>query len=123
MDTAARRDRRAQSGSEGRLRASYERGGAKELQAFTGVISQEQARYLSRNLRTIYDAGIPVVAGTDTSVFGVLLGPSSQMELVLMVEAGLKPAEVLRTATINAAKLLGREKEQGTVEAGKVADL
>ena len=40
-----------------------------------------------------------------------------------MVEAGLTPAEALRAATINAAKFLGREKEQGTVEAGKLADL
>ena len=75
------------------------------------------------NLRKIYDAGIPVMAGTDTSVFGVLLGVSSQMELILMVEAGLQPAEVLRTATMKAAKMLGREKVQGTVERGKVADL
>ena len=29
----------------------------------------------------------------------------------------------LRTATVNAAKMLGREKEQGTVERGKLADL
>jgi imidazolonepropionase-like amidohydrolase len=97
--------------------------GAKELQTFTGVISDEQARYLGKNLRKIYDAGIPVLSGTDTSVFGVLLGVSSQMELMLMVEAGLKPSEVLRTATINAARMLGREKEQGTLEAGKLADL
>ena len=108
-------------------KAVYERfagdAGAKALQTFTGVITDEQARYLGKNLRKIYDAGIPVLAGTDTSVFGVLLGVSSQMELMLMVEAGLKPAEVLRTATINAARMLGREKEQGTLEAGKLADM
>lgn len=97
--------------------------GAKQFHAFVGVISKEQSQYLGKNLRTIYDAGIPVLAGTDTSVPGVLLGVSSQTELVLMVEAGLKPAEALRAATTNAAKFLGREKEQGTVEAGKLADL
>ena len=87
------------------------------------LITEEQVRYLGKNLRTIYDAGIPVLAGTDTSVFGVLLGVSSQMELMLMVEAGLKPIEVLKTATINAARMLGREQEQGTVESRKMADL
>jgi len=97
--------------------------GAKDFHAWSGVLSKEQAQYLGKNLRTIYDAGIPVLAGTDTSVPGVLLGVSSQMELALMVEGGLTPAEALRTATINAAKFLGREKEQGTVEAGKLADL
>ena len=97
--------------------------GAKDFHAFAGVISKEQAQYLGKNLRAICDAGIPVLAGTDTSVAGVLLGVSSQAELALMVEGGLTPAEALRTATINAAKFLSREKEQGTVEAGKLADL
>lgn len=108
-------------------REVYERfgsaSGAKEFHAWGGVLSKEQAQYLGKNLRTIYDAGIPVLAGTDTGVAGVLLGVSSQMELVLMVEGGLTPAEALRTATLNAAKFLGREKEQGTVAAGKLADL
>jgi imidazolonepropionase-like amidohydrolase len=40
-----------------------------------------------------------------------------------MVEAGLQPADALRTSTINAARMLGREKEQGTVEAGERADM
>ena len=39
------------------------------------------------------------------------------------MEAGLTPAETLRAATINAARMLGRDTEQGTVEAGKLADL
>ncbi|NOT61975.1 MAG: amidohydrolase family protein [Acidobacteria bacterium] len=75
------------------------------------------------NLRKVHHAGILVVAGTDTGVPGVLLGASSQTELVLLAEAGLKVEEVLKTATINAAKMLRREKEQGTIEAGKLADL
>jgi imidazolonepropionase-like amidohydrolase len=97
--------------------------GAQKFQDFVGLISQEQKQYLGKNLRTIYDAGIPVLAGTDTSVAGVLLGVSSQAELALMVEAGLTPAEALGAATINAARFLGRAKEQGSVEAGKLADL
>ena len=75
------------------------------------------------NLRAVADAGLLVVAGTDTNVSGVLMGISSQMELLLLVEAGLTPAEALRAATINAARMLGREAEQGTVDAGKLADL
>ncbi len=97
--------------------------GAKNFHAFVGVLGNEQVQYLGGNLRKIYDAGIPVLAGTDTSVPGVLLGVSSQAELVLMVENGLTAREALRTATINAATFLGREKEQGTVETGKLADL
>jgi adenine deaminase len=40
-----------------------------------------------------------------------------------LVEAGLSPMAALQTATRNAAQFLGREKELGTVEKGKLADL
>jgi imidazolonepropionase-like amidohydrolase len=48
---------------------------------------------------------------------------ATQLELELMVEGGLKPAEVFRAATINAARMIGRDKDLGSVEAGKLADL
>jgi imidazolonepropionase-like amidohydrolase len=89
---------------------------------FCCITPQEQG-YLRDNLRRVFDEGLLVMAGTDTGVTGVLLGVSSQMELVLLVEAGLSPAEAIRTATVNPAKMLGRERDQGTVEAGKLADL
>ena len=85
--------------------------------------SPEQYGYLKGNLRKVYDAGILVVAGTDTAVPGVLLGISSQMELVALVEDGLTPHEAVRAATVNAAKMLGREADLGAVKAGKMADL
>ena len=40
-----------------------------------------------------------------------------------MVEAGMAPIDALRTATINPARFLKREREFGTVEAGQLADL
>src|SRR4029453_7409788 len=97
--------------------------GARRYYEVFGTMTREQPLYLRNNLRKVADAGLLVVAGTDTSVAGVLMGISSQMELVLVVEAGLTPAEALRAATVNAARMLGRDKEQGTVEAGKLADL
>ena len=97
--------------------------GAKRYYEVFGTMTREQPLYLRNNLRKVADAGLLVVAGTDTNVAGVLLGIASQMELVLLVEAGLTPAEALRAATINAARMLGRDAEQGTVEAGKLADL
>jgi imidazolonepropionase-like amidohydrolase len=96
--------------------------GARRYYEVFGTMTKEQPQYLRNNLRKVADAGLLVVAGTDTNVAGVLIGISSQMELVLLVEAGLTPAETLRTATINAARMLGRDSEQGTVEAGKLAD-
>jgi len=41
----------------------------------------------------------------------------------LFVEAGLSPLEALRTATINPARYLERDKVLGSVEYGKYADL
>ena len=75
------------------------------------------------NLKKVFDAGVPIVLGTDSGFFGVLLGASTQIELELLVEAGLKPEDALRTATTNAARMIGREKDLGSVEPGKLADL
>jgi imidazolonepropionase-like amidohydrolase len=78
---------------------------------------------LYANLKQIHAAGIHLVAGTDTGVPGVLLGVSSQMELFLMVQAGLRPQEALRAATLDAARMLGRERDLGSIEPGKLADI
>ncbi len=64
-------------------------------------------------------SGVPFLAGTDVPD----PGPSLHDELKLLVEAGFSPIEALRTATLNPAIFLGKEKEFGTVKKGKVADL
>ena len=87
------------------------------------AFTKQRLPVLRSNLKKVADAGIPIVMGTDTGFFGVLLGVATPLEMELMVDAGLKPADVIRAATINAARMVGREKEQGTIEAGKVADL
>ena len=97
--------------------------GANAYRALVGTFPHENLRYASGNVRRALDAGIPVLAGTDTGVPGVLLGISSQMELVLLVDAGLTTAEALASATISPARALGRGGEQGTIERGKLADL
>jgi imidazolonepropionase-like amidohydrolase len=75
------------------------------------------------NVRKVLDAGVPIVLGTDTGFQGVLIGVATQIELELLVEAGLTPMQALNAATINAARMIGRENDLGTVETGKRADL
>lgn len=72
-----------------------------------------------RVIAALHAAGVPLVAGTDTG----LLGYGLDRELELYVEAGLSPAEALHTATLGAAQAMRRERESGSVEVGKRADL
>jgi imidazolonepropionase-like amidohydrolase len=76
-----------------------------------------------QSLPRMWAAGIPIALGTDAGNIGTLHGPSIFREARLMVEAGLTPAQVLRSATINGAKVLGMEAELGDVAVGKRADL
>jgi Amidohydrolase family len=68
-------------------------------------------------------AGVGILAGTDTGNPFCFPGFSLHDELGLLVQAGLTPMQALQAATINPARFMGRERELGTVETGKLADL
>jgi imidazolonepropionase-like amidohydrolase len=70
-------------------------------------------------LRALHRGGVPIVAGTDQAV----PGHSLHRELEIYVEAGFTPLEAIQAATLGSARALGMEKELGTIEAGKRADL
>jgi imidazolonepropionase-like amidohydrolase len=76
-----------------------------------------------QNLRRVMDAGITVVLGTDAGNIGTLHGPSVFREARLMQAAGLSPLEVLRSATFDGARALGKEHDVGIIAPGKLADL
>jgi imidazolonepropionase-like amidohydrolase len=75
------------------------------------------------NLKRVRDAGIPIAMGTDAGNPGTLHGPSVYAEMEAMQAAGLTPMEVLVASTRGGSRALLREKEIGTVEKGKLADL
>jgi len=75
------------------------------------------------NLRKVWEAGITVAMGTDAGNIGALHGPSVFREMELMVQAGLTPLQVLRSATVNGARMMGLEREGGTLAPGRLADL
>jgi imidazolonepropionase-like amidohydrolase len=69
-------------------------------------------------------AGGLLGAGVDnTGNGGALAGLGDQRNLEILVEAGFTPVEALKIMTWNGARILGVEKEIGSIEAGKVADL
>lgn len=68
-------------------------------------------------------AGVEFLAGTDVLNPYCFPGFSLHDELALLVEAGLSPMEALQAATRNPARYLSKDKDLGTVEKGKLADL
>lgn len=68
-------------------------------------------------------AGVPILAGTDVLNPYCFPGFSLHDELELLVKAGLPPIAALQAATLNPARFFGREREMGTIEQGKTADL
>src|ERR1700687_6037042 len=79
--------------------------------------------FIPRNLQTArkaFQAGVKFAMGSDAiyTMFG-----QNTRELGWFVKAGMTPEQALRTATVNAAALLGKEKELGMVAPGYFADL
>ena len=71
-----------------------------------------------RMVKLLYDAGVTLVAGTDGPA-----GFALHHELELYSAAGIPNAEVLRIATIGAARVLGMDDKTGSIKVGKTADL
>jgi imidazolonepropionase-like amidohydrolase len=84
--------------------------------------TKERLPVLRGNLKRLSEAGVPIAAGTDTGVPGVVLGVASQIELLLHVDAGLSAAAALRAATTTAAQMIGAG-DLGAIEPGRQADL
>ncbi len=83
----------------------------------------QSAGIAMKDLRRLVDAGVEIVMGTDAGNIGTLHGPSIHREMKLMVDAGLTPLEVLRSATVGGARTMGLEGRAGEVAAGRLADL
>ena len=67
-----------------------------------------------------FRAGVPIAFGTDAGVF---VHGKNALEFGYMVEAGMPPMETIKTATVNAADLLGQYEMIGSLEVGKSADI
>ncbi len=96
--------------------------GAGTVPAFMVEKTRPIAERHKENLLEAYRKGVAIAAGTDA---GTPLNPHPNLarELELLAEVGLKPADVLRAATLNAARALGMEGQIGTLAPGAWADL
>jgi imidazolonepropionase-like amidohydrolase len=70
------------------------------------------------NVRKIDVAGGIVALGTDLSI-----GPAPHRELELLVAAGIPTLHAIRIATLGSARFLGKDRDTGSVEEGKIGDL
>jgi hypothetical protein len=98
------------------------RGRVKWLSNFTEADFERATRANAKQavlLRAMHEAGIPLLAGTDSNSFGFSL----HRELEALVEVGLTARDALQTATINPARFAGLEQEVGRVATGYAADL
>jgi imidazolonepropionase-like amidohydrolase len=73
--------------------------------------------------KIMYDKGVQILSGTDIPNFGLIPGASLHNELELLVEAGIKPLEVIEIATNNGATALGIDDRVGTIQPEKQADM
>jgi imidazolonepropionase-like amidohydrolase len=79
-----------------------------------------------RATKYLHDLGHPMLLGSDTPsapTFGSQPGYDTYREMRMMAQSGIPLPAILRAATINNARQFGLQKDYGSVEAGKVANL
>ena len=73
------------------------------------------------NLKTLSDAGVPIVFGTDSGIPTRFMGYFEHLEMAMMAEAGLTPMQIIVSASKTAAETMGL-KNVGTLSPGHWAD-
>jgi imidazolonepropionase-like amidohydrolase len=77
-------------------------------------------RLQRENFEKAFKAGVKMAFGTDA---GVYPHGENAKQFSYMVKYGMSPAQAIRAATFNAADLIGRSQDVGTIEPGKYADI
>ncbi len=109
-----------------KVRQFWEQGRNAQLADRTAADFAQRAEIIRLSLDIVGKmnaAGVPIMAGTDAAAPNVFPGFSFHEDMAYLVEAGLTPMQALQAATVRPAEFLGRRAEQGTIEAGKRADL
>lgn len=97
----------------------------KQAQSAQAVIDQGRKDFemAMKNAKALVDAGVNVAFGTDTGPPGRFAGFFEHWEAELMVEAGISPMRIIQAWSRDSSEALEIDKDFGTLERGKVADL
>lgn len=80
---------------------------------------------IASQLPYLLQSGVTLLAGSDSAALNTYVYPAQALhdELELFQQAGLTPAQILQTATINGARFMHEDKDYGSISVGKKADL
>lgn len=88
---------------------------------------QRKDRYqlIAKQLPFVQNSGMLIIAGSDCAALNTFVYPAASLieELGLFQKSGMKPLEILQSATMNGAKFMGKFDTMGSLDKGKVADL
>jgi imidazolonepropionase-like amidohydrolase len=99
-----------------RAQAAPRRGAAQSQDEINAIVK--------RKIAQIRDLGVQIVFGTDVGSWGEVTGQATWMEADLWVrELGVDPMTVIRAMTLDAARLMGADRESGSLTDGKFADV
>ena len=108
------------------LQKIWKQGRAESLANKTSGDFLLRAKLVEASLKAVGDmhaAGIPIMAGTDSTAPNLVPGFALHDSIADLVRAGLTPMEALQAATSIPAEFLNRSNEQGTIAPGQRADL
>ena len=88
-----------------------------------GEYNQQVDDYLRYITLNLYQRGVVLGLGSDAGALVGVPGPATIREIMLMIDAGIPITETLRSATVNAAEVLGKSTELGRIKPGFSADL
>jgi imidazolonepropionase-like amidohydrolase len=87
--------------------------------------AREEHQQVTDRMQKAYSLGVAIAFGTDATldIAGYTRGSLAMTWVDSYIDAGLPPKAILQAMTINAARLLGLEKERGTIKPGLAADI
>lgn len=86
-------------------------------------VTERSDSILMANTKKLVDGGVVIATGTDAGNVGTMHASSYFEELLAMQKAGLSNWQIVQASTIHGARAMGKEKEFGSIQNGKLADL